>query len=340
MTIKNLAGTFLIDAEAAFLNGAGLGEGEDKNVVIPKSYRIRVDNRTLTVPYVSAQAWRRWLRNTCNEENGWVPSVLQAIGESEKGSTNKISTELNPISYEEDDLFGYMRSGKGKEESVQRTSPFKSSVLRGIEGRYGLERDEGFVHLQEGTPLPYTTKFYATHLEAFFNLEAYRLGIYQNRSSRVELAEDIIKSNEDKLEVETKAKNHKIYTLKDNDTLKEERIKGLLKGLVFLRGGAKQAAYNTDVAPKAILFAALDTANPIFNDLFSGKSEKPFLKIDLLKQIRDDYADKLAGDVYIGLRSGYLENEEEVKALGEGYKIGSPVQMAKAFVQDHLNVEW
>lgn len=124
-TLNNIAGTFLIDARAAFLNGAGLGSGEDRNKVIPKTFRERINGRSEEVPYVSAQAWRRWLRNTTNEENNWSPSELQSIGTAEKGSTNKISTELNPIDFPEDDLFGYMRSGKGKEESVQKNFSFQ-----------------------------------------------------------------------------------------------------------------------------------------------------------------------------------------------------------------------
>lgn len=52
--ITHVTGTFLIQADAAFLNGAGLGEGEDRNVTIPKTFR---DGKN-EVPYVSAQAWK------------------------------------------------------------------------------------------------------------------------------------------------------------------------------------------------------------------------------------------------------------------------------------------
>ena len=34
--ITHVAGTFLVEAPASFLNGAGLGEGENRNVTIPK----------------------------------------------------------------------------------------------------------------------------------------------------------------------------------------------------------------------------------------------------------------------------------------------------------------
>src|SRR3989304_9525477 len=104
--LNNITGALLIDASAAFLNGAGLGSGEDKNKVIPKTFKEKINNRLEEVPYGSAQSWRRWLRDTTNEENKWNPSELRAIGKSEgKESTNKIATELNPIEFPDDDLF-------------------------------------------------------------------------------------------------------------------------------------------------------------------------------------------------------------------------------------------
>ena len=333
-TLNNIAGTFLIDARAAFLNGAGLGSGEDRNKVIPKTFRERVNGRLEEVPYVSAQAWRRWLRNTTNEENNWSPSELKSIDTSDKGSTNKISTELNPIDYPEDDLFGYMRSGKGKEESVQRTSPFKSSILRGIPGKRHMNNDEAFVHLKEGTPLPYSTRFYSAHLEGFFNLEYSRLGVYQNLGSHVELAKDFVEQYKDKLEEESVYKKFKKYTLKDAN--RKERAAGLLKGLAHLRGGAKQAAFGSDVAPKVIILAGLECANPLFNDLFAGSGEKPSLKIETLKEIATDYKSKMATDIFIGIRAGYLENEEEIKKLSDGFIVTSPIEAVNNFIKTHL----
>jgi len=146
--LNNITGALLIDATAAFLNGAGLGTGEDKNKVIPKTFREKVNGRLEEVPYVSAQSWRRWLRDTTNEENGWKPSELKSIKSNAKGSTSKIATELNPVEFPEDDLFGYMKSGDNNEESIQRTSPFKSSILKGIRNMRVMNNDEAFVHLK------------------------------------------------------------------------------------------------------------------------------------------------------------------------------------------------
>jgi CRISPR-associated protein Cst2 len=337
--LNNITGALLIDATAAFLNGAGLGSGEDKNKVIPKTFKEKVNNRMEEVPYVSAQSWRRWLRNTTNEENSWNPSELRAIGDgSDKGSTNKIATELNPIEFPEDDLFGYMKSGKGNEESIQRTSPFKTSILKGIRNMRALNNDEAFVHLKEGTPLPYSTRFYSTHMEGFFNLEYYRLGVYDNLGSHQELSKELVEKHKDKFdESNIYGNKFKRYELKEGDNIRKKHASGLLKGLAFLRGGAKQSAFGADVSPKVLILAGMESANPVFNNLFIGTGEKPALNIATLKQIATDYKDKLATPIFIGIRSGYLQNEEEIKALGEGFIVDSPVGVVNQFNQKYLS---
>lgn len=336
--LNNIAGCLLIDARAAFLNGAGLGAGEDRNLVIPKTFSEIINGKRERVPYVSAQAWRRWLRNTTNEENSWMPSDLEAIGPgSEKGSTNKISTKLNPLDFPEDDLFGYMRSGSKDEESVQRTSPMKTSILKGIPGKRALNTDEAFVHLKEGTPLPYSTQFYSAHLEGFFLLEYYRLGVYDNLGSHVELENELVEKNAERLTSEKVYKNFLRHTRKDADKSRKANTAGLLKGLAVLRGGAKMAAFGSDVSPKTLILAGMECANPVFNDLFDGKGEKPTLKIETLKEIAVDYAGKLATPIYIGIRTGYLQNEDDVKALdGHGFVVDTPLGIVQKFIETHL----
>jgi CRISPR-associated protein Cst2 len=340
-TLNNITGALLIDATAAFLNGAGLGIGEDKNKVIPKTFKEKVNNRFEEVPYVSAQSWRRWLRDTTNEENNWKPSELRAIGEgSEKGSTNKISTELNPIDFPEDNIFGYMKAGTKNEESIQRTSPFKSSILKGIRNMRALNTDEAFVHLKEGTPLPYSTRFYSTHLEGFFNLEYYRLGVFDNLGSHQELSKELVEKYKDLFDVsDLNNGKFKRYTLKNVDVVRKTNASGLLKGLAYLRGGAKQAAFGSDVSPKVLIIAGMESANPVFNNLFIGTGEKPQLDISAIKQITSDYKDKLATPVYVGIRAGYLQNEEEVKSeLKDGFVIASPVEVVNQFNEKYLKV--
>lgn len=376
--LTHITGNFIIDTSASFLNGAGLGEGEDRNVSIVKTFRDGKDR----VPYVSSQAWKRWLRNTMIEETGWKPSVLRALHVNAKGNTDKIGGEFNPLDFAEDDIFGYMRTeksnsagssnstvnnasadssleaeedmreemqenrgelteGKGakgkKVKALTRTSPFSASILVSIKKSGWQGRDEAFVHLKEGTPQPYTTEFYNTHLQGVFCLNYSRLGVFSNIGDRVEIDEGaiagLIKSNKIKVKSEN-GNAGKVYELTDAAKVRRERASALLKSLAVLRGGAKQAAFGTDVSPKAIVLAGLSSGNPIFNGLFRDDGSGPTLKIDVLKEIIKDYATRLSTPVFIGIRKGYLRNESEVYALNgsdiNGIKINvsTPIEVA------------
>lgn len=334
---KHIAGTFLIHADASFLNGAGLGEGENRNVTVPKTLRDQKNQ----VPYVSAQAWKRWLRNTLIEETGWEASELRGIGQSDKGSTSKISGELDPVKFPEDDLFGYMRAqeGQGKKskaaeddpdsedtdgaedgaarkvkvKALVRSSPFSASLLVSLRKTGWQGRDEGFVHLKEGTPLPYSTEFYTTHLQGVFCLAHCRVGAFENSGDRIEFDEAKAGAY---LEAKKLVKQGSVYELADVDALRKARSGALLKALSVLRGGAKQAAFGTDVAPKFLVMAGLNCGNPIFNHLFDEPPTGTLtFRISTFLEILNDYADRIVTPVFLGIRSDYLGNQAEVKAL-------------------------
>lgn len=345
--LNNITGALLIDATAAFLNGAGLKTQENKNEILPKTFRVKVKGNFENVPYVSAQSWRRWLRDTTNEENGWNPSELLAIDFNGKGSTNKVATRLNPIVFPEDDIFGYMKAGgnekdedgtKVKAESIQRTTAIKTSILKGIPNMYALTTDDGTVFPKNGSPLRYSTQFYSAHLEGFFNLEFSRLGVYDNIGSHQELSKDLVDQHNDRFNIaELYGDKFKRYVLNDAETIRKEHAAGLLKGLAFLRGGAKQSAFGSDVSPKVLILAGMESANPVFNNLFLGTGEKPALNIKALQQLANDYKDKLATPIYIGIRTGYLQNEEDIKAIGEGFIVDSPIGIVHQFNSKHLS---
>lgn len=346
--LTHVAGTFLIETPASFLNGAGLGEGENRNVTIPKTFRDG-PNR---VPYVSAQAWKRWLRNTLIEETGWPASELKVIGESTRGTTSKIGGKFDPVGFPEDDIFGYMRaeqkqgkrisdeegeeSDEGEEETKKtgrkvkpliRASPLCASILASVRKTGWQGRDEGFVHLKEGTPLPYTTEFYNTHLQGIFSLNYSRLGVFWNIGDRIELdeakIEDFIRNKKIAV-IKDEGKSGKIYEMKDAKTKRKERASELLKAVARLRGGAKQAAFGTDVSPKVLILAGTTCGNPIFNSLFIDDGSGPALKVATLREVARDYSDRIVTPIFIGIRKGYMKNETDVLQL-EGVKEGNAI---------------
>jgi len=436
--LTHVAGTFLIQADGAFLNGAGLGEGEDRNVTVPKMFR---DGKN-QVPYVSAQAWKRWLRATTIQEVGWPASEPQAIGWNPKGNVNKIAGQINPVEFPEDDIFGYMwaqegqgrRRGRdedetddgeltedGKTKAVMRASPFAASLLVSLRSSGWQGTDEGFVHLtkfdpkelaeaeverflnaiskgrertdkskdvwkrlesavdqafaatvktaverlnldelrsllrdkarvlRDGhdvafienpmSPLPYTTRFYNTNLQGVFCLDYSRLGVFWNLGDRVELEpskvtrflkggviEDVTLLEPYSI-LSQKGSLGRIYRLKDGDKVRKLRAATLLNSLAVLRGGAKQAQFGTDVAPKALILAGLNCGNPVFNHLFKDEGMGPWLKVDTFREVLQDYADRIVTPVLVGVRSGYLVNEQEVRSLEGEVVNGVKVQV-------------
>lgn len=343
--LTHIVGTFLIQAEGAFLNGAGIAKGEYGNTTVPKSF----SDPNGKVPYVSSQAWKRWLRNTFQEENPDLPHAeLKQIGTSAKGTTNKIGTEMDPVRFPEDDIFGYMRTregqgktteedeaegqdseaeddqkGKKKTKSVMRPAPFAASILKSLRksGWQGL--DKAYVHLQEGTPQPYNTEFYNTQLQGIFGLNYSRLGVFRNEGDRIEIDEKYVEKylKDGTIEITKKTQSGTWYEIKNNP--RKNRATVTLKSLVMMRGGAKQAQFATDVTPKAIILAGLNCGNLIFNELFKDSKEGPILKLKTLEEIIKDYGNRLATKVFIGVRDGYLskDNEQDIKSW-QGKTIG------------------
>ncbi len=410
-SLQHVAGTLLIEARAAFLNGAGLGSGEDRTTTLHKTFR----EGQRSVPYVSAQAWRRWLRSTLIEETGWPSSEIRAIAWNPRGNTSKVAGYVDPVDFAEDDLFGYMRAAEGqgkrvseadavvvgdddadddetadfdagKISAVMRASPLATSVLASIRSDGWQGRDDGFVHVQshdpdalelaewmraietadvpngrqdafkkkrEGlkkqikgkqtedalkivrafvtehqipgrspmpnpqSPLPYSTRFFNSHLEGIFCLDYARVGVFWNLGDRKELDPPRVNAwmKEGKIEVaEDRGPLGKIYRVKDR-SVAAERSRRLIQALAVLRGGAKQAAFGTDVAPKALILAGLSCGNPIFNRLFTDHGEGPRLNTRRLTEIVADYANRIATPVFVGIREGYLDNQDEVRQL-------------------------
>jgi len=410
--ITHIAGTYVVDAMPSFLNGGGISKKtEDRNYTVVKTFQDGTtnegDRRPYNVVFVSAQSVRRMLRDTLIQETNWPDSQIRALHNNAEGNTDKVGGEFDPITYAEDDAFGYMLTkkgsgklkvqegveveGKGEDEesgepeegtrvkTVSRTSPLATSILVGLRKDGWEGRDQAYVGLVEGSSQPYKTQFANTPMQGIFCLNYKRLGLFSNVGDKVELGEDIIKKYLDEKRLvelpqqpqsqyfsleketvdvkETKGKNKgrtvkkeifkqikkygKMYEIANAKEKRKERASALIKALAVLRGGAKQAAFETDVSPKVLIMAGLTCGNPIFNTIFeddsTGRTRGKTVTINVatLKEIVNDYKDRICTPVFIGIRTGFIKNEEEVRKLSqEGYIITTPVGAAQRMAEN------
>jgi len=316
---KNVIGFMLVDAPHSALNNAGTDTGErTDNVVKVKSIRRGKD----LYPYVSGQAVRYWWRDTLQSKFDWNMSPLEKV----KGK-NQVFTAANPVEYEDDDVFGYMKAqkekvkdDKGKEKNkditVTRISPLKNSPLVSIISHYPTE-DFGFTARHEGDPVLYEHEFYSTILKGIFSLDLDSVGVFyaKEKTGYKNMYPDL-----EKIAGEKGAK-------KDGDKwimpkeVRVKRAKEAIAVLPYLSGGAKQTPHLTDVSPKFLVLAVLDGGNHIFMNIAKEENREATISIDALKEVIKDYSDCLLTDIYIGRRKGFMDElDDKINELVEEYK--------------------
>ncbi|MFW9997076.1 MAG: type I-B CRISPR-associated protein Cas7/Cst2/DevR [Candidatus Odinarchaeota archaeon] len=328
---------FLLDIPAGALN---MGETDParNNLVLVK--KLRTVNGI--VPYISAQAFRYWLRETLRDKYSWHLSPTTAV------SSRQAYTEADPVKYPDDDVFGYMRAtkedvpdkkGKTKKVDVTRTrvSPLKVSTLVGV-GKAFITEDFGVMSRQtDGTPILHSHEFFTGLLQGHVSISTSDVGkfIITQKSGFQNLREEEAKAN-DKL-----AEKNGYYILKD----KAERVKRVLdpvRALNYLAGGANLTLHLSDVTPKFIILCLHQGGNYLFGNIIDkDKKGVAFPSASYITEILEDYANNLTSNVYIGLRSGFLDDfRQDLEAL-DGKTIGNrkiifntPAETVTKFVEE------
>jgi CRISPR-associated protein Cst2 len=294
---KNVIGFVLIDAPHSALNmGQADPSAADENETPVKA--IRRDGKI--IPYVSAQAWRYWWRNTLEEKFDWKMSEI-------KREAKIAFTSANPFTYPDDDVFGYMRAMKNAEGgTLTRLSPLKTSPLISVLPQQPTN-DFGVMARHEGDPVPHGHEFYSTILKGIFSLDITSVGVFY------ELSRTGFKNLDEKYtakpEIQTAISNANANKQEGgNWTLpKVTRVKRAtetIASLPYLSGGAKQALHHTDVTPKLIVLAVIHGGNHPFMNITSS-DPSILINTAALKEVISDYTDILLSDVFIGRQEGF-----------------------------------
>ncbi len=323
--MAHLSGLLLVDCPASALNNAGAEQGaRTDNVVAVKKIRTKAG----TFPYVSAQAFRYWLREALQGVEGWTPSPTFR--------EEKIAyTDANPILYAEDDIFGYMRAPSTKTEAVAsreekgtlksatpietkttltRSSALKMSTLVSIAASDPAD-DFGVMARHEGNPVPHEHQFYRTTLMGMFSVDLRMLGRFYHvdRTGYKHL---------DSVRKELAAKqglkpydNERAYELPIET--RKQRLRQLLQGLSQIAGGAKLALHYTDVSPRLLMLAVAKGGNHLFGTAVGADNKGlPKLNTAALKQVAEVYKDSLLSKFHLGAVEGYLDDQQKT-ALAE-----------------------
>lgn len=313
-------GFILIDVDVVALNNAGKNTTSNfDNAVGTK--RIYKDGKTYV--YVSGQAWRYWWRDTLQKSFNWNLSPITR--------DNKIAfTSANPIQYADDDIFGYMKAaseevvdekGKTKKENitVTRVSPLKNSVLVSVGSVRPVENWSSMAR-QDGDSVPYGKQEYSSVLKGMFSLDLEQIGTFAtyNKTGFKNLT-DVLKKEaiengatevDDKYLKDEKGNPYKLVRLAKDERAK--RAVETIQALKFISGGAMQTNNMGDVTPKFIILATLNTGNHPFSHIVNANGKDGDiidLNVDALKEVLTDYKENIVGNVYIGRRSGFLDEK-------------------------------
>lgn len=320
-----LSGFLLIDAPASALNNArDAQDAQYDNEVGVKLIRVGRDS----YPYVSAQAFRYWLRDTLSENPDWLAHTAPVFCEAKVAYT-----DANPIKYWDDDLFGYMRA-EGKKssakdsragnagrasatetvQSVTRTSPFRIGTLVSL-APTSIVKDFGTMsrsgpNLQGGDPVPHSHQFYRAVFKGQLSLDLGRAGLFTYTSKAGNQNLDDVRREQAKAEGLEHLPEQKAYRLSREQRI--QRIAPLIRALAELRGGAKQALHYTDVTPAAVLLVVTKGGNnPLQYVVGAGEGGQPRVNTDALKETVRAWRDIFLSPIYVGWTAGFHDAERE-----------------------------
>ena len=312
---KHIIGLVLIDAPYSALNNAGSEASQrGENIVVVKTIR----RGSQTYPYVSGQAWRNWWRTTLETEFNWNVSPITRSG---KGHTQVVYTDASPAVYDDDDVFGYMRAPKGKaDETVTRISPLKNSPLISIESHRPTD-DYGVMARQKGQkdfPAIHEHQFYSCVLKGIFSLDLSAVGAFSNinRTGYKNITPNSVKTIQDA--GGTQVDEGQVWVLPKKTRVR--RCQQTLEALPILSGGAKLTSHLTDVTPKLIFLSVFEGGNHPFMNLIVEEEGVGKLSLSALRQVIDDYANRFCDAIYIGRRTGFMDElDEELSSFVESF---------------------
>jgi CRISPR-associated protein Cst2 len=303
-----LAGKIVLAVTAGALNN-GKGDGTTGRV---KNATVR----GLPYPYVSAQAFRRWLRDTMTEL-GSLPSPATRVGKAD-GKAQKATTAADPAAFADDDLFGYMRAtAKAENEATTlRDSPFMVGTFLAVEPARPTE-DFGVMSRGIAEPVLHSHEFYTADLAAPFLLDLPRIGTFTlpDASGRGRGKPNYLDEKSALAVADAAAAGAAVVRFRGQSAVqlplpaRRDRAGLLLEALGDLAGGAKQALHYGDHTPALIAVVPMaGGVNPL-GFVVDGAEDGTGLEVraGVLRQELAAWQGEWEAPVRFGWRPGFRE---------------------------------
>ena len=284
MTTNSITITYLTKVSFASLNGA------DKEVdnINPIKKITLADGTEL--PYVSSQALRRAVRDRLGE----MGNLLSPIGvKKENDKKNASKTECNPVTYIDDDLFGFMDAAKGegseKGKSTTRTSPVRVDALLALT-QYQGDLDFGTNYMGKSVgndPNIFETEIHSGIYRGSILIELDRVGCGDGFDKAL--------SNEDKA----------------------KRVLAFIDAFRTLWSSGRQSRFLADISPKFIAAACMKAKNPIFLESVNAVGNK--VNVEELTGVVKDYEKFIDAHVFATQSSIFPTDNKSVVTLADGF---------------------
>ncbi len=342
-----VTGVILIDAPASALNNLGAAEGaRTDNTIAVKHISVPGSGPgSGRYPYVSAQAFRFWLRTHLEQNvNDWAAAPMSR-------ETKIAYTDGNPQKWWDDDLFGYMRAeskktdaktAKEADKTREELLPTTTEITRVSPLRVGtfvslapvrVVDDFGTMARHEGNPVPHEHQFYRTTLRGACSLDLTCAGTFfaGGRVGYRNLDENRRKAAVESKLAQVDVHGQLAYRLPLAERAK--RVATVLRGLGELHGGAMQTLHYTDVAPCVFIGAVLRGGNnPFYRVVCAGQGHEAAIHEDAWAEVLRVHKDDILSPIYVGWAAGYAD-AQRAKMIELATKLQE--QSGKAFVHGH-----
>ncbi len=271
--------TFLAKVTFASLNGAD----KDVDNINPVKKITLANGQQL--PYMSAQALRRALRDRLEEMGEPISQVTKGDGKAPS------TTASDPENFIDDDLFGYMDAKGGK----QRTSPVRVDALVALTNYQGdldfgtnyQARDQG------GDPNIFESEIHSGMYRGTILIELDRVGQGRIADGKIFKEEEYI-----------------------TDSVKAKRVNKLIDAIQSLWSSGRQSRFLSDISPKFVAAAWMNAKNPIFLEAVDYQVGQ--VNMAALETVVSDYSDFIEDHVF-AVQVGTLGDQEGATDLKPGF---------------------